>query len=200
MQKRYSSCRLKQTLRKRRQPLAWVVQSTEFTVCQGCPSLFLLARWSYRISAQDTKLLRKSESGFPPTCISDIQRNIVGTSPMSRSIIKLLLFVTIHQPLTLPLPAQKATILWRKNYVWKSRDAEQSSGSGSTTTVPQRKDYFRGSCRLPLWTFAPWHFVMLRSPWGPLYTEPMRSLMRRCPLTCSPSHTDKTLLLPHPTH
>lgn len=117
MQKWYSSCRLKQTLRKRRQALAWVVQSTEFTVCQGCPSLFLLARWSYRISAQDTKLLRKSESGFLPTCISDIQRNIVGTSPISRSIIKLLLFVTIHQPLTLPLPAQKATILWRKNYV-----------------------------------------------------------------------------------
>lgn len=149
----------------RKGALAWVVQSIEFALGQGCPSLLLFGyRWSYRSPLKTESCSESLNQAFLPRAFLAFQRVIVGTNPMSRSVIKHLLFITIHQSLILPRPAPK--FYEGKNMSEKSRDAEQSPGSDSMAMVSQRKDYFRGNGWLPLWTFAPWPFVVLKSPWG----------------------------------
>lgn len=91
----------------------------------------------------------------------------------------------------LPPQPKKGTILWRKNTPAILEILNSPQDSAAWLQFPKRRIVLKVATGYLSEPFAPWHFVMLRNPWGPLYAELVKSLTRRRSLTCSSSHTDK---------
>lgn len=108
-----------------------------------------------------------------PRAFLTFQRNIVGASPMSRSVIKHLL--SLLQSISLsrshPLP-QKRLFYEGKN---TPESLEMLNGPQDLAARSQSPRGRITSEAAPLWTFAPWSFAPVR---GPLHTEPTRTFLR----------------------
>lgn len=157
VQKWCGSCRSKQTEEKET-GTGQACAKDRISCMPGMPITCFLGRWSCRAPLKTQSCSESLNQASLPRAFLAFQRDIVGTSLMSRSVIKHLLFLLQSISLSHSHPWPKKQLFYEeKKYVWKFRDAEQSPGSGSTITIPQRKDYFRDRCQLPLWTLAPWH-------------------------------------------